>query len=261
MKKRLHPLVLVLLIGSAVAAGCGSKPVTSTPEPTSAPTHTPVFVLPSLPAAIDPAIRFDPAVAEDPDTLLLCSLVYDGLTRLDSNENPQPALAVDWTVSDDQLDYVITLRQGVTFQDGSPLNADTVLANFNRWFDPADPLHGREAFTGWETYFLAFKGDLDSNAQPISPFDGIEKVDDYTVLIHLNRAVPELMTNLAQPYFLILDPVMLASDGDAYGTSAESTNGTGAYLVSSWTDAGLELAPNPSYWGTVSENSLQFEWK
>ncbi len=262
MKKSLLPFTLTMLIGSLLATGCGSKPtVTATPVPTTHPTSTPEFALPDLPAAIDPAIRFDPAVTEDPETLLLSGLIYDGLTRLDVDGNAQPALALSWTVSDDQLDYIVTLRRGVAFQSGSPFNADAVLANFNRWFDPADPLHTPDAFAGWETQFLGFKGDSDSNLQPLSPFDGIEKVDEHTVLIHLNRAVPDLMVKLAQPYFLMVDPGLLASAGESYGTSPESTSGTGAYKVLSWSDAGLELAPNPSAWGAAPATSLHFDWK
>ncbi len=273
MKKCLPLLALVILIGSIILAGCSPQPG-KTATPTTAPStviilptntilpeNTPQFALPDLPTAVARTLRLDPALAKDTDTLLLSGLVYDGLTRLDSAGNPQPALAVGWTISDDKLDYILTLRQGIAFQNGDAFNADAVLANFNRWFDPANVLHGKDAFTGWETYFLGYKGDLDSNLQPISPFDGIEKVNNYTVLIHLNRAVPDLMTRLAQPYFLMLDPGSLTAAGSNYGTTSTTVNGTGAYKVSSWTESGLDFAPNPSYWSTVPTDSLHFNWK
>lgn len=260
MKRHLPLLALTFVALMLLAAACGPKPTdTTTPEPTSPPTAPPDEG--NLPAALDRTIRFDPAASTDADTLLLCGLLYDGLTRLDQDGNPQPALALGWTLSDDQLDYVVTLRQGVSFHDGSTFDADTVLANFNRWFDPADPLHIPDAFTGWQTEFLGFKGEVDASLVPVSTFDGIEKVDNYTVLIHLNRPVPDLMAKLAQPYFLILDPLMLATAGEAYGTSLESTNGTGAYQVAAWTDSGLELAPHAGYWDAIPGESLQFEWR
>lgn len=262
MNRRMFLLALAVLATMVLMAACGPVPgITETPEPTELPTASPVVPISNLPTTIDRAIRFDPAVTNDTDTLLLCGLIYDGLTRLDEDSNPQPALALSWTVSDDQLDYVVTLRQDVTFQDGSPFNADIVLANFNRWFDPANPLHVPDAFTGWEAEFLGFKGDVDSAEKSLSSFDGIEKVDNYTVLVHLNRPVPDLMVKLAKPYFLMLDPALLASAGEAYGSSPENTNGTGAYVISAWTDSGLELAPSSSYWGSVPESTLQFSWK
>lgn len=261
MNRRMLLLALAVLATMLLMVACGpDNGGAETPGPTDQPVTTQIPVT-DLPTAVDPAIRFDPAVATDSDTLLLCDLIYDGLTQLDQDGNPQPALALSWTVSDDQLDYVVTLRQDAAFQDGTPFDADVVLDNFNRWFDPLNALHVPDSFSGWETEFLGFKGDLDDDQQPLSTFDGIEKVDNYTVLIHLNRPVPDLMVKLAKSNFLMLDPALLASAGEAYGTSSENTSGTGAYLISAWTDTGLEFAPNASYWGTVPEDTLTFGWK
>ncbi len=267
MNRNLALFALVILIGSALA-GCGPKgstagsPATATSlAPVSPPTETPQMANPNLPSAVNRSIHLDPAVTDDADSLAVSGLVYDGLTRLDAAGNLQPALATDWTVSDDQLDYVITLRQGVTFGSGAAFNADVVLANFNRWFDPADPLHGSQTYAGWSKFFLGFKGDVDSQGVAVSPFDGIEKVDEHTVLIHLNRPEPNLLQNLAQVQFAILDPAVIASQGKATGTTAQSVNGTGAYRLSSWTESGLALAPNPNYWGGAPAGNLNFTWK
>ena len=262
MKRNLPLPTLALAAILILAAACGPKPSeVPTGEPTPPPTEPPVIVPVGLPAAVDRSMRLDPAIAADPDVLSLCSLVYDGLTRLDPDGNLVPALALSWTVSDDQLDYILTLRQGVTFQGGSTFDADTVLANFNRWFDPANPLHIPDQFSAWQIEFLGFKGENDDALQPIASFDGIEKVDHYTVLIHLNRPVPDLMTKLAQPAFLMLDPLLLATAGENYGASQVTVNGTGAYLLSAWSDSGLTFTPNASYWGTTAEGELQVGWK
>ena len=268
MKKYSILFTLAILIGSVILTGCGPKGGATAPAATatvpataSSPTNTPQVAPPNPPAAVSRNIHLDPAVTEDADSLAVSSLVYDGLIRLDAGGNLQPALATTWTMSDDQLDVVITLRRDVTFSSGSAFNADIVLANFNRWFDPADTLHGSQAYPGWTKYFLGFKGDVDSQGVSVSQFDGIEKVDDYTVLIHLNRPEPNLLQNLAQAYFGMLDPAVLASQGEATGTTAQSVSGTGAYRVSSWTDSGLVLAPNPNYWGGVPAENLNIGWK
>jgi peptide/nickel transport system substrate-binding protein len=258
MIRRLHLLPLIALTVLLLAA-CELKS-TPTPTPTAPPTQ-PIPLPDNIPASVDRSVRLDPAVSSDPDTLALSSLLYDSLTRLDQDGNPVPALALSWSVSDDQLDTVLTLRQGVTFHDGSPFNADTVLANFNRWFDPADPLHASGTFSAWQAEFFGFKGELDTGRQPISSFDGIEKVDNFTVLIHLNRPVPDLMSKLAQPSFQILDPALLAAAGDTYGLSSQNVNGTGAYILSEWTDSGLTFTPNPAYWGVIPATDLQIGWR
>jgi peptide/nickel transport system substrate-binding protein len=263
MKKSWHLFLFTILALAAFQAGCTTKnqPATATntrPAPATAPAATEP---PALPAAISKTIHLDPATQADADSSLVGSLVYDGLTRLDTSGKPQAALAVKWTVSDDQLDYVVDLRQGVTFHSGAVFNADAVLANFNRWFDPKNPLHGSAEFPGWKKIFLAFKGDLAADGTAASPFDGIEKVDEHTVLIHLNRPMPELLTDLADPSFAILNPVLLSAKAGSIGTSAATVDGTSAYFISAWSDAGLVLAPNATYWALVPSANLQFAWK
>ncbi|MGI3200424.1 ABC transporter substrate-binding protein [Streptomyces sp. GLT-R25] len=53
----------------------------------------------------------------------------------ESNE-PTPDLAKSWKISDDQLTYTFTLRDGVKFHDGTTLSSADVLATLNRQFDP-----------------------------------------------------------------------------------------------------------------------------
>jgi peptide/nickel transport system substrate-binding protein len=202
-------------------------------------------------------LLLDPANAEDEDSQLVNSYLYEGLVRLDG-DTVAPALALYWSVSDDGLDYIFSLRPGVVFHDGTPFNADAVLANFNRWFDPSDPLRGAGAYNGWRSVFLGFKGELQENGSPVSPFDGIEKVDELTVLIHLNRQEPDFLANLAQPYFAIVSPVALASSGEHYGEAGGPIAGTGPYVVGGWTDTSLTLQPNASYWGEIPTAALEF---
>ncbi len=264
MKKSWRFFVIALLIVSAALAGCGQKnnTPTSTPlTPSASATASLEAVTAGIPQKVSRSIQLDPATVEDPDSLSVSSLVYDCLVRLDGSGNLQPALAISWTISDDQLDYILNLRQGLTFRSGASFNADAVLANFNRWFDRADALHGSKAYPGWSKFFLGFKGDVDSQGVAVSPFDGIEKVDEHTVLIHLNRPEPKLLQNLAQPFFAILDPTVMASKGEAVGTTSDVVSGTGAYILSAWTDSGLVLTPNANYWAGAPAGELQIGWK
>ena len=123
-----------------------------------------------------------------------------------ADNQPAPGLAEVWTVSEDGLDYVFDLKTGAVFGDGTPVNADAVVSNFNRWFDPNDPARGSGSYEAWAAAFGGFKGEKDETGVPKSSFDGIEKVDDFTVLVHLNRPVSDLLTILAQPDFAIVSP-------------------------------------------------------
>ena len=66
-------------------------------------------------------------------------LVYDGLVRFNEQLTLVPQLATSWTVASDGRTWTFKIRGGVAFQDGSPLTAQAVVANFKRAVDrPTD---------------------------------------------------------------------------------------------------------------------------
>jgi len=107
---------------------------------------------------------------------------------------------------------------------------------------------------------LGFHGEKGEDKRPKSTVDGIQKVDFNTILIHLNRLEPNLLTYLADPAFAILKTDALAADS-AYGGRNSAIISSGPYIVSSWTDEGLTLSPNPKYWGTAPQDDLKFVWR
>jgi peptide/nickel transport system substrate-binding protein len=192
---------------------------------------------------------FDPALATGASTKAAISHVYEGLAGLVNNQ-PTLLLAVDMTASEDKLDYVVTLRPGVTFHDGTPLNADAVVLNFNRWFDPKDPLHGSGSYTGWSIPFGGFKGETTSTGNPKSEFDGIEKQNELSVILHLNTPDPNLLSKLSDSALSIVSPAALKAPG--FGTSSGTDGGTGPYKIGKWNGSSLTLDPNSSYWKSAA---------
>ncbi len=78
----------------------------------------------------------DPAFIADASDVQLLLQLYAGLTRLDENGRVYPSLADHWTLSDDGLTYTFTLRDGLTFSDGSPLEAADIRRSWLRLLDP-----------------------------------------------------------------------------------------------------------------------------
>ena len=72
--------------------------------------------------------RFNPLTAVEREVMSLNSLVYEGLVSFDDDYLPQPALAERWEPSADGASWQFSLREGVTFHDGSPLTAGDVVA-------------------------------------------------------------------------------------------------------------------------------------
>ena len=91
----------------------------------------------------DKVISLDPAEAYDYLSVNVIQNVMDGLLRYKPGTTElEPALAESYTVSDDGLVYTFNIRQGVTFHDGSPLNATVV-----KWsIDRAIAMNGDPAF-------------------------------------------------------------------------------------------------------------------
>ncbi len=255
---------LLLLTGCQPAAEPTTVAAVATepPQPASQPAVPEATALPTekSPTAINSNIHLDPALTEDADSIMVSSYVYEGLVRLDANGAPQPALAESWVVSDDQLDYIFTLRGNAAFSDGTVVTPDVVVENFNRWFDPQHPLHGNGNYATWQKLFLGFLGEKGADKRPVSTVDGIQKVDFNSILIHLNRLEPNLLTYLANPAFVILKPETLSADG-SYGGRNSTIISSGPYVVSSWDDSGLALSPNPKYWGEKPQDELKFIWK
>ena len=78
--------------------------------------------------------------------------VFDGLVRFKAGTTEiEPALATDWKISDDGLEYVFQLREGVKFHDGTPFNAEAVVFDIERQLDSDHPyyLEGSYPYAGF----------------------------------------------------------------------------------------------------------------
>src|SRR4051812_31867372 len=86
-----------------------------------------------LPAVMHPDLRVtDPITPTAYITRDHGYMVYDTLLATDSNFKIQPQMA-DWKVSDDELTYTFTLRDGLKWHDGAPVTAEDCVASLQRW--------------------------------------------------------------------------------------------------------------------------------
>ena len=93
------------------------------------------------PKSLDPH-----AVTAVNDFRILVNL-YEGLVRYKSGAlEVEPALATEWTISDDGTVYEFDLRDDVTFHDGTPLDAEAVVFNFERMLNEDHPFHDTGPF-------------------------------------------------------------------------------------------------------------------
>jgi peptide/nickel transport system substrate-binding protein len=173
---------------------------------------------------LDPAFR--PTTAEAHATIN----IYDGLVELDQDLKLVPGLATSWT-NKAGTTWEFKLRPGVTFSDGEPFNADTVVAWFQRLKE------------------IKAKG-LGSSAIDIIPsVTEVAKVDDATVDFQTNAPDPTLPRRLAA-YFEYITPAGPFQNGGDPKTLWTKPIGTGPYMLKEQAPGDhVTLVANPKYWG------------
>ncbi|MBF6594763.1 MAG: ABC transporter substrate-binding protein [Thermaceae bacterium] len=168
-------------------------------------------------------------------------------------------LATSWFASNESKVWTFRLRQGVKFQDGTPLDAEAVKFNVNRWWDPKDPsrINAASNYEIWSELFGGFKGDK------ASVLKDIQVVDKYTIRFIMNTPVPYFPAAIGSGYFGIASPTAIKAEGAKYGTAAGSAVGTGPYMFKSWQPGDrLTLDKNPNYWqkGLPKTDSVVFRF-
>lgn len=178
------------------------------------------------------ANSLDPVESTSFEAIKCADWSFDGLVRFDGNSHKIiPALAESWTISDDGLTWTFKLRKGVKFHDGTPFNADAVVFSFERQRDKSSPYWDKR-FARWSAKFGAIKLT--------------EKVDDYTVKVHLDAPSPTLLVNLAFYIGYIVSPTAVKKDKDGF---RQNPVGTGYFKFVKWVkDDYIEYEANKDYW-------------
>jgi oligopeptide transport system substrate-binding protein len=154
--RKLFLLLSLLMVASMVLAACGGgapateEPATAPPaieEPTEAGATDEPTEAATEPAAGEPGLLrvnsgtfpdiVDPQKSSFVAEISVLSMVYEGVTKLDGELNTIPAAAESWEYNDDATQLTFTLREGLTYSDGSPLNAARFEYSFWRNIDPA----------------------------------------------------------------------------------------------------------------------------
>jgi peptide/nickel transport system substrate-binding protein len=149
----------------------------------------------------------------------------------------EPDLAERWSLSPDGLTYIFTLRGGLRFSDGRPLEASDVKFSLERVRDEPDSVFG------------AFYAPIASIATP----------DDRTIVITLSRPTAPFLASLALYAAAILPQESVEKHYDAW---LERPVGAGAFKIVEWRRGqSITLDRNPYYWESPARPKLdQVQW-
>jgi len=156
--------------------------------------------------------------------------MVETLVNADENGDLIPALAENWEVSEDGLEYTFYLVQNATFSDGTPFNAEAVKANVERFLDEDVKTAGKV---------------------PYNHIQEVVVVDDYTVKFLADGPSSELLLSLSNTNIGMLSPQQIAPGTELY-TSLGTTEpiGTGPYVMKEYVaDDHVTVTRNANYWG------------
>lgn len=175
--------------------------------------------------------------------------IYDTLGKFKPGTSTLgPGLALSWRPSADMKSWTFNLRKNVKFHDGTPFNADAVIFNVDRWWNPDSPNRYNHTWESWGQILGESKGKD-------SVLSSIKKNSDSSVTFVLTRPVADFPSRISTSFFGIASPAAVKKAGAAYGTPAAGAVGTGPYMYDSWrTGDRIILKANPNYWGGKPKN-------
>jgi peptide/nickel transport system substrate-binding protein len=231
---RLATLLGVSVAGANALAACSpatpatpapaatTAKVTEAPKPTAAPkatlTRGGTLTLRSRVERADHPARFSLVSQSHP-----WRHVFEYLTQTDAKGITHPYLLEKWEASDDLKTWKLKLRQGIKFNNGKELTADDVVFNFQQWLkkETGSSLMGQMSY--------------------LSP-DGVEKVDDYNVTLHLKSPTIFLPEHLFH-YAAAIVPSTFGGD------ITREPIGTGPYTVKEYVPGErCRLVRREGYW-------------
>jgi ABC-type transport system substrate-binding protein len=174
--------------------------------------------------------------------LMATRTIYETLFEKSKSGAMVGLLARFATPSPDQKTWTVTLREGVTFHDGSKFDAAAVVANFNA-------ITGRTALGAYAAAGLAGLASKSYTVGTGTAFTANIKAfsvkSEFVVEFLLDRPQYDFRSTLyASGRFFMRSPAQLADSN----TCAQNPIGTGPFKVSSWTVDQLVVTRNADYW-------------
>lgn len=244
MKKRLLAILTAAVMGATVLAGCGSGSSSGAASTTAADqTSTEASAAASTTAAEVKTVEgtsdetLNVACDGEPNSLLpnyaqnktanrVIGSMFNYLVHWNNDtQQAEPELATDWTWDDD-THITFTLRDDVTFSDGSKLTAHDVAVSLK----------------------TSTENTIASYALMFDP-DNFKEIDDTHIQIALSRPYSNLLDILGCEYYAIFSSKSFEEQGSDAEAFSRDPVGSGPYVLKDWSQgSSITLERNENYW-------------
>jgi peptide/nickel transport system substrate-binding protein len=185
--------------------------------------------------AADPT-GLDPEAVENNTSGFIMATIYDSLVRYKPGTvEVEPGLAETWDITPDGLRYTFHLRPGVSFHDGTKLDAHSFIQGIARQLDKSSPIsiYNTGPVEGYEEFTYG-------------AVTGFKAVGDMSVQFDLKEPSAAFLNSLAMVWNGVVSPAAAAKFGKDYRNNPV---GTGPFVFKEYRPRDqLVLEANPSYW-------------
>ncbi|HEX9067498.1 MAG TPA: ABC transporter substrate-binding protein [Ktedonobacterales bacterium] len=216
----------------------------------------------------------DPALIQFPSDYAIAQLIFPALVTLDERNQVAPWAADRWETSADGLTWTFHLHPGMSWSDGTPIDANTYAYSINRSLDPCTASSVGYYLSGTDVELIAgsvaFNGVTCPPGQAVSTESLIGKSilvpDPLTLTLSLSHPAAYFPTALSYPTAWAVPPWLVKR----YGTSSLSSGltwtehlaglGGNLFTVKLWDHAGhIQLVRNERLWG-VKPRLREIDW-
>jgi len=184
----------------------------------------------------------DPQTVENNESGFVMSTIFDSIVNYKpGSSDVGPGLAESWTISPDGKVYTFHIRHGVTFHDGTPMNARTVAQDVDRAINPSNPCYvlARKDVDTYDDFTFGTAKD--------GTVAKMDVLDDYTLRFTLPQPNAPFITSLAMIWQGIMSP---AATKQYNCDAGQHPVGTGPFkFVEAVRNDHITLDANPAYWG------------
>lgn len=239
MKKKIAAMIMALTMTAGMLSGCGtggeekSAGSAGTSADGGAHLNFGCYVY---------STSFDPAAYQNASWQGMRWGITETLYKFNDDATLSPWLADSYEVSDDHKTWTFHIRDGVTFSNGNPCDAQAVADSLNRLFHVCE---STEYSSTPKQYIDMASIEADTEAN--------------TVTIVTNVAYADLRGPLCFPFYTIIDVEGDTTDAEHPGGYSTSVIGTGPYVLDSFDELSKsgELVKNENYWnGEVPYDSI-----
>lgn len=224
--KSMALLSMVLIVSLLAACAPAAPTATSAPEAGGEEVAAPSGGVLTIGIPIEPE-TLDPGDAIYVQEQFILMNLFDSLLSMGPDGTLYPGLASSWEPNDDYSEFTFTLREDVTFHDGTSFKADAVKATFDHIASDAVLESGGKSLLVDHQYIETVV------------------VDDYTVTVHFAAPYPTFLRDAARQWLSISSPAALEQYGADYGRNPV---GTGPFKFAKWdAQSQIVLERNPDY--------------